>query len=336
MTSFGAICLAPTIVLIGGALLAHSKLPLADVEPSGWGSWLLVGEYVVPSAVGIGLLALGGEPLRFAYLAFVPVVAIAIRHGIAGAAFSGACLAAIMSVGAHLNLDVTIDRSDFQLLVLTLELTGLVIGAVVSARHDVLAARSRLSEIIEATPDLVASVDRDGTVHYLNPAGCRLIGVPDGELPTRGAFAFLPDELARDLMRQGMRVAEAQGSWAGDNRLRRVDGEVLPISQVLVAHRHPGDDDVSFSTVCRDITDARQLEDQLRRATLYDDTTGLPNRALLTEQLDHFMPSDGWTHPTAVPVLRRRPSRPGQRDVGIPVRRRTRRLARRPPRPGRT
>jgi diguanylate cyclase (GGDEF)-like protein/PAS domain S-box-containing protein len=298
--AIGAICLAPTIVLIGGALLDNDTLPLADFEPRGWRSWVLVLEYVVPSIVGFALLVPGGEPLRFAYLAFVPVVAIAIRHGIAGAALSGACLAALMSVGAHMNLDVTIDRSDFQLLILTLELTGLVIGAVVSARRDVLASKTRLSEIVEATPDLVASVDRDGTVRYLNPAGSALIGVAEGELPTRGAFSFLPDELARDLMRQGMRVAEAKGSWAGENRLRRVDGEVRPISQVLVAHRHPGDDDVSFSTVCRDITDARQLEDQLRRATLYDDSTGLPNRALLTEQLDHLMPSDGWSRPTAL------------------------------------
>lgn len=298
--AIGAICLTPLIVLIGSALLAGTKLPLADYEPSGWRSWLLVGEYLIPSIVGFGLLVLGGEPLRFAYLAFVPVVAIAIRHGIAGAALSGACLAALMSVGAHLHLEVTIDRSDFQLLVLTLMLTGLVVGAVISARRDVLAAKARLSEIVEATTDLVASVDRDGTVRYLNPAGSRLIGVPEGSLPDRGAFAFLPDELARDLMRQGMRVAESQGSWAGENRLRRVDGEVRPISQVLVAHHHPGDDDVSFSTVCRDISDARQLEDQLRRATLYDDSTGLPNRALLTEQLGLVRPTDGWNHPSAV------------------------------------
>jgi diguanylate cyclase (GGDEF)-like protein len=37
--------------------------------------------------------------------------------------------------------------------------------------------------------------------------------------------------------------------------------------------------------VCRDVSPQRQLEDQLRRAVLYDDSTGLPNRALLVEQL---------------------------------------------------
>ena len=38
-----------------------------------------------------------------------------------------------------------------------------------------------------------------------------------------------------------------------------------------------------------DITDARRLEDELRRAALHDTLTGLPNRALLLDRLQHAL-----------------------------------------------
>jgi diguanylate cyclase (GGDEF)-like protein len=104
------------------------------------------------------------------------------------------------------------------------------------------------------------------------------------------AFDFLPDDLAEDLMREGMRAAERTGTWSGENRLRRPDGHVFPVSQVLVAHPRPDDDGQAlYSTVCRDITVRRDLEDQLRRAALYDEATGLPNRALLVDQLERVV-----------------------------------------------
>lgn len=296
----GAVCVAPTILLIGSALQTGELPPMADFEKADAGRLLVSLEYAVPAAVGVGLMHLGGEPLRFSYLAFIPVVLIAVRRGVAGAAYSAAGLGAVLSVGAHQMLQDTINRSDFQLLMLTLSLTGLIVGAVVSAQRDVLAEKTRISEIMAATPDLVATISRNGTVQYLNRAGRRLMGLPESGAIEPLAFELLPDELARDLMRDGMRIAQQEGSWSGENRLQRGDGHILPVSQVLVAHQHPGDDDVSFSTVCRDVSEAHELSEQLRHATLYDDATGLPNRVLLTEQLQHLIRIDEHPMPAAV------------------------------------
>jgi len=165
-----------------------------------------------------------------------------------------------------------------------LTLTGIMVGAVVSARRDVLVATQQISDIVEATPDLVATAYADGRIRYLNPVGRALLGTDTSDPDVR-AFDFMPDDLAADLMREGMRSAERFGTWSGENRLRRIDGRVIPVSQVLVAHRPPDGGPVTFSTVCRDMTDQRLLEDQLRRAALYDEVTGLPNRALLEDQL---------------------------------------------------
>jgi diguanylate cyclase (GGDEF)-like protein len=100
--------------------------------------------------------------------------------------------------------------------------------------------------------------------------------------------------MAQDLVREGIAAAERLGTWTGENRLRRPDGEIIPISQVLIAHPQLAlDGQRLYSTICRDMTGQRQLEDQLRRAALYDDATGLPNRVLLFEQLSRAVGTVG-------------------------------------------
>ena len=295
-------CITPTVLLVGRPWLGDegARFRLADDERPGarW-HWVLLAEYLAPSAVALALMALGDTPMRFVYLAFVPVVLIAIRHGVTGAAFSTAALGAVMTAGASAMVSDTLDRSDFQLLMLVLTLTGLITGAVVSARRDLFDEKRRISQIVEATPDLVATVRRDGDITYLNPVGRRLLGLGPDEVPEQKVVAFHPDELAMDLTREAIRIAAQDGTWTGENRLRRADGHVFPVSQVIIAH-DTTDDGETFSAVCRDMTDQRRLEDQLRRAALYDEATGLPNRALLTEQLARLVDADERTVRTAI------------------------------------
>ncbi|HWJ60430.1 MAG TPA: EAL domain-containing protein [Acidimicrobiales bacterium] len=281
----GAACLLPALLIGGDDLIRHRRLRLADDEDA-LPRWQLHAELLAPAVAGLALMEAGEAPMRFVYLAFLPVVIVAVRHGVAAAAVSSAALAAVMTAGAHLQLGDALDRSDFQLLLLVLVATGVTTGSVVSSRRDVSAAKARVSEIIEATPDLVASASRDGAIRYLNPVGRQLLGFSPDASPASRAFDFFPDELARDLVREGMRTAERAGTWTGENRLRRPDGHEIPISQVLVAHPDLDEDGQRiYSTICRDMTSQHALEDQLRRAALYDESTGLPNRVLLVEQL---------------------------------------------------
>jgi diguanylate cyclase (GGDEF)-like protein/PAS domain S-box-containing protein len=288
----GIAAVTPAVLLAGHAFLDRAPFPLADHEHR-HNRLVLLAEYIAPSLCAVVLLSVSDSPMRFVYLAFVPVVALSIRHGVPAAALSSAALAATMSAGAHVLVDNTLDRSDFQLLMVVLTLTGVATGAIVSARRDVADANKRISAIVEATPDLVATAWPDGRIRYLNPVGRQLLGVGDDQLDSSGAFDFMPDDLAADLMREGMRSARRFGTWSGENRVRRSDGTEVTVSQVLIAHEDPDDGSVTYSTVCRDMTAQRNLEDQLRRAALYDDATGLPNRALLAEQLSRVGDDEG-------------------------------------------
>jgi diguanylate cyclase (GGDEF)-like protein/PAS domain S-box-containing protein len=285
-------CITPALLLVGHAVLEHEPLPFSDHDRAGAQNTLIAFEYLVPSIVAVVLFAVGREPLQFLYLVFVPVLAIAVRHGIRGVALSTVLLSATMTVGANQQATGTLIASDFQALLGTIAFTGVVLGAIVTERRALLDHHRRLSDIIEATPDLVASARADGTVSYMNPVGRRLLGIArDEDLEGRHAFDFFPDDLAVGLMREAMRTAERSGTWEGENSLATADRRVIPVSQVLV--RHMDDGTMTFSTVCRDVTDHRRLEDQLRRAALYDEATALPNRALLVEELGRSLTAVG-------------------------------------------
>ena len=295
----GVACVTPALLLVGVSYLCGTRTPIADdeeIRPR----WQILAVLAVPPLTALVLMVFPERPLAFVYLAFVPMIAVALRSGVPAAAISSLALGAVSTAGAHSVLETSADRSDFQLLLAVLTLSALVTGAVISARRDLYRSTQRISEIIEATPDLVAASDERGQITYLNPVGRALLGVGPEERPQGTAFDFMPDDLAADLMKEGMRFADRFGAWTGDNHLLRSDGLVVPVSQVLIAHQGPGDARTTYSTVCRDMTGQHELEDQLRRAALYDDTTGLPNRALLADQLARLVDVNASDHRSAV------------------------------------
>ena len=150
------------------------------------------------------------------------------------------------------------------------ELLGCVISFIdISRRRDAEAQRDRLGEIIEATPDLVSYATPDGEVEYLNPGGRRLLGVgPDAPLPQRTVFDRRPQWVVETLRDEGYPTVRRDGVWAGETAYLDNDGQEIPVSQLLVAHRD-GEGEVNYiSSIARDIRDRKQLEMALRAAAV--------------------------------------------------------------------
>lgn len=73
-------------------------------------------------------------------------------------------------------------------------------------------------------------------------------------------------------------------------RGRHTDGTWRWLSRrVTPFRRRPDGTVVEVLTVVRDITDLVDVEDKLRYVALHDPMTGLANRALLTDRLDHAL-----------------------------------------------
>jgi diguanylate cyclase (GGDEF)-like protein/PAS domain S-box-containing protein len=141
----------------------------------------------------------------------------------------------------------------------------------------------RLSSIIEATPDLIATSDAEGRIHYLNPAGRRLLGLEDG-MDGVCALDVYPTWAVELMAREAVPAARREGIWRGESAVLGAGGKEIPVSQVLIAHDLPGGGH-TFSIIVRDISEHTQREEQLRLLTEHDPLTGLRNRGALTDHL---------------------------------------------------
>jgi len=141
-------------------------------------------------------------------------------------------------------------------------------------------ARQRLSAIVEASPDVIATVHANGRLLYLNDTGRRHLGIAMGKsIAETDARSLLPGW-------EGM-VSEAlaEGSWSGESRLASVIGSV-PVSVVVVAHLDSAGELAFLSLLLHDITERKRLEEQLTSLATRDSLTGLYNRRFFREQLD--------------------------------------------------
>lgn len=88
---------------------------------------------------------------------------------------------------------------------------------------------------------------------------------------------------------------EKQGHWEGEVWNRRKNGEVFP-SQMSISSVMDNKGEVThYVATLSDITQRKEAEDRIRQLAFYDSLTGLPNRRLLTDRLQHALNSSART-----------------------------------------
>ncbi|MEO8350674.1 MAG: ATP-binding protein [Chthoniobacteraceae bacterium] len=127
------------------------------------------------------------------------------------------------------------------------------------------AAQTRLTAIIDGTPDFVGSVDPTGRMLYLNPAARQMVGIAeDADISEMKLSDLHPGWAARVISTEGIPAAIHDGSWAGETGVRHLDGREIHVSQVIIAHKSVGGGLDRLSTVMRDISERKAAEEALR------------------------------------------------------------------------
>ena len=138
-------------------------------------------------------------------------------------------------------------------------------GLRVQARQE--EERDRLVAILESTPDAVGIVDREGQPLYLNRTAREAFasaGASDASSIT--VFGLYPPWAAEIITGEGIPAAISQGAWSGETAVFGPDGQERPVSQVIIAHG-AGDGEVEyFSSIMRDTSAQKQVEQALRRS----------------------------------------------------------------------
>lgn len=124
---------------------------------------------------------------------------------------------------------------------------------------------ARHKAILEATTDIVGMSNVDGRILYLNRAGRKLFGFEENEDVSKNQIAdFHPPEVYNLIKNVGLPTATLEGTWTQETTVCTPDGQEVPLSQVIIAH-HAGSGEVEyFSTIGRNITEQKRLEQAWR------------------------------------------------------------------------
>ena len=125
----------------------------------------------------------------------------------------------------------------------------------------------RLTTILEATSDLVSIIAPDGHVLYMNRAGRQIVGWQDKKnIAEKNIAEIHPDWALHIIKDQGIPTAIKKGIWQGETALLQPHGHEALVSQLIMSHKSPNGKLEYISTMMRDITARKQVENALQES----------------------------------------------------------------------
>src|SRR6201993_4508258 len=141
--------------------------------------------------------------------------------------------------------------------------------------------------VTENAADMIALVDITGRRLYNSPAYKKILGYTPAELGETSAFEQIhPDDRFKVL--EAARESRETGIGRRlEYRIKHKDGSWRVLESVASTVRDAKGEVAKLVIVNRDVTERKRAEEQLEHNLFYDTLTGLPNRRLFLDRLQH-------------------------------------------------
>jgi diguanylate cyclase (GGDEF)-like protein/PAS domain S-box-containing protein len=170
-----------------------------------------------------------------------------------------------------------------------------VLGAIAALAMGLLLRRAgirrsaQFRSLVHNASDLITVVDADGAIRYQTPSAERLVGVGAEDLIGTGYLELVNTS---DEPHVRALLAELTGSpgaaATSEYRLCHMDGSSRFVESIISSLI---DDPTVRGLVLntRDVTDRKMLEEELAHQAFHDSLTGLSNRAVFRDRVDHAL-----------------------------------------------
>ncbi len=172
---------------------------------------------------------------------------------------------------------------------------GLALESIQAAEERLRARDERkFGSLVQHSSDVVTLIDRDGVVAYQSPAVRTMLGRRSDELVGQRVGNVIHPDDATAVSAQLTKVLTAGPGATAEVacRVSHADGSWRELDTVMT--NLLDDPDVEAIVLnSRDVTDRRALERTLNRQAFHDTLTGLANRALFFDRVDHALKRAG-------------------------------------------
>ena len=140
-------------------------------------------------------------------------------------------------------------------------------------------------EVFQSAIEGIIVTDRDGAILEINPAFSSITGYSGEEVKGKNLRLFQSDALDAGFYAKLWEELNANGFWEGEFDNRRKNGAQYVQHSRISAIRDVTGGIVRFAVVLSDVTELKESQRRLEYLAYYDDLTGLPNRALLSDRM---------------------------------------------------
>ena len=153
-------------------------------------------------------------------------------------------------------------------------------------------SEEKYRSILENIQEAYFEVDLAGNFTFYNDSLCRLTGGTREELLGTNYTQFSNEEMSQKAFKAFNKVFSTGEPTDGfDWQITRKDGSKRYIEASVSLQKDSSGKAAGFKGVIRDITERKRIEQELNHMATHDTLTGLPNRLMFSQLLDHSIQS---------------------------------------------
>lgn len=148
---------------------------------------------------------------------------------------------------------------------------------------------NKLSLAVEQSPSTVIITDTKGNIEYVNPMFTKLTGYTNEQAVGQNPNILKSGIHTPEFYKQLWDTITSGKKWRGEFYNKKKNGEFYWENASISPLTNEEGDITHFIAVKEDITERKKSEETILRMAYHDELTGLPNRALLIDRLNHLL-----------------------------------------------